>query len=500
MPRLPGPEKPRYFSVKAYLLDLAKDVATLVVDRAKRKRFREQLRIYNKMWTDWTTADEADRKGCWTPSMGKPKCPLNALSNYYNLRYDQQKEAKRLPGFYSLLAFIHDSQLPRLDKINNGIVSSEIIEKTLSAPRDMLEDRLIDGRTRGEDVREIYVIEEFFNCVKVDLKEHCEKGGDKLKTEESAKTEQGQQVKTLSDVELFEYLAKKFEKRARRVLEQNETWLSLDRSLKEYFDLAIQRLQLHGLTDNKAGLLQYQYKNLLHFARNIDVKSFRGWADPSIIASARKYATELAEKFKDLAQRAKEDLTAKKPAEGERKNSGALTDTVKLLGRVIDELEGWEKRYLPDNAQTGKIELVDIVCDEPLKKVIGWLEWRKHQPEVEKIKAECTKILRWFHTENGVLSKNLNDNPFVADQKRFSLKLTNTLQGILEHLRADSTPEKPAETGRRPAPVEEQPKAEEKNKGGVKKTLKVIGAIIGFLAALLTCIYLIWWLCTKFSA
>ncbi len=77
--------------------------------------------------------------------------------------------------------------------------------------------------------------------------------------------------------------------------------------------------------------------------------------------------------------------------------------------------------------------------------------------------------------------------------------LLNELNDALNNVEKD-LPKPPAKTKRRPAPVEEQPKAEEKNKGGVKKALKVIGAIIGFLAAFLTCIYLIWWLWTKFSA
>lgn len=74
MARLPGiSQRPEYTSVKAYLSDLAKDVAMLVVDSAKRKRFREQLRIYKKMWMVY----EADQKGCWTPEMGKPEYPLS---------------------------------------------------------------------------------------------------------------------------------------------------------------------------------------------------------------------------------------------------------------------------------------------------------------------------------------------------------------------------------------------------------------------------------------
>ena len=320
MPRLPGMERPRFTSVKAYLSELAKDIAEIVVEPENIQRFREQLRIYNKLWTAWIISDEADRNGCWTPSMGRPEHPLNVFSRTYNLRYDSEKEIKRLPGFYSILSFIHDNQLPNLDKINNDIVSSEIAQKTLSAPRHMLEARSIDSRTHCEDVREIYLIEEYFNHVKIDLKEHCEKDVDKTKLEEIAKTAQDQQVKTLSDIELFGFLAEKFKKRTIRVLEPDETWQSLDRSLKEYFDLAIHRLQLRGLTDNKLGLLRYQYKNLLHFARGINFKSFRGFPDSSIASSARKNASELAKEFKDFVQRAKENSTPEKPTKYKKKH------------------------------------------------------------------------------------------------------------------------------------------------------------------------------------
>jgi hypothetical protein len=328
MPRIPGfPKKPQYPSVKAYLSELAKDIAELVVDSENIKQFREQLRIYNKLWTAWTISDEADRNGCWVPSMGRPEYPLNVFSRTYNLYYDPKKEIKRLPGFYSILSFIHDSQLPNLDKINNDIVSSEIAEKTLSAPRHMLEARSIDSRTHGEDVREIYLIEEYFNHVKIDLKEHCEKDVDKTELEEIAKTAQDQQVKTLSDIELFGCLTEKFKKRTIRVLEPDETWQSLDRSLKEYFDLAIHRLQLRGLTDNKVGLLRYQYKNLLHFARGINFKSFRGFPDSSIASSARKNASELAKEFKDFAKKVKDNLDSEKPAQDKSESTETEQDT-----------------------------------------------------------------------------------------------------------------------------------------------------------------------------
>lgn len=300
---IPRFEKPYYASVEAYLSDLAEDIAMLL-DSAKTERFREQLCLYNKAWTAWTTYDEAKRKKRWKRVMGKPECPLNFFSRTYNIRYDPEDEAKRLPGFYSILAFIHDSQLPRLDKINNVIESSKIIEETLAAPESMIEGSPIGSRNIGQ----IYVIEELFNCVRVDLTEYFR---------ESAESEEKQQdhlAEMLSDIELFECLAKEFEKRSRKVLEPNETWFDLDRSLKGRFDLAVQRLQQAGAAKT-VGSLQYRYKNLLHFARGMNIRSFRGWRDPSIVASAHKHAHELTQDFKGLAHTAKENSAPEKPAE-----------------------------------------------------------------------------------------------------------------------------------------------------------------------------------------
>jgi len=46
MPRFPGfPERPHYNSVEAYLSELAKDIAEMVVDPVKMERFREQLKV-----------------------------------------------------------------------------------------------------------------------------------------------------------------------------------------------------------------------------------------------------------------------------------------------------------------------------------------------------------------------------------------------------------------------------------------------------------------------
>jgi len=116
------------------------------------------------------------------------------------------------------------------------------------------------------------------------------------------------------------------------------------------------------------------------------------------------------------------------------------------IRQVISELEGWEKEYLPDNPQAGKIKLLDIVGDRPLKSVVSWSEWNNHKPEADKVKAEYTKIVQWVRKGNSVLSQDLDGNPFVADEKGFRLQLTDLLRSIEGNIRTDFAIERPTET------------------------------------------------------
>lgn len=316
MPQIPGfPERPHYNSVKAYLSELSKDIAEMVIEPAKMGRFREQLKKYAEFWQKWETFKDANQKGCWKPEMGRPECIFNIFSRSYNLFNDSEKEEKRLAGSYALCALIHDSQLPHLDKINTGIIPTEAIEETLSAPRNTLEGRSIGFGNSGPDVREIYLIEDFFNMVKVDLQEFCKSEENKLK--QATIDGQIQQANELSDAEFFKLTAKKFEGRANIALSKDETWYDLDRFLKGWFDAAIERLKQLNVTENEIGLLNYIYKNLLHYAKGINIKKFRGFPDLRIVELATNRASELAAKFTDFAQRAKENTPPKKPEEGE---------------------------------------------------------------------------------------------------------------------------------------------------------------------------------------
>jgi hypothetical protein len=308
MPQIPGfPERPRYNSVEAYLSELAKDIAEMVADPRKMGRFREQLKIYADLWKQWTTADEANRKGCWTPAMGRPECIFNIFSRSYNLWNEREKEAKMLAGSYALCALIHDKQLPHLVKINTNILPVEAIAETLSAPKNTLEHSILGS---GPNVREIYLIEEFFNRVKVDQQEFC--GLKENKSKQKFVEKQIQQSSKLSDIKFFELTAEKLEERAKKILAKDETWYDLDRSLKGWFEAAIKRLE-RLCSKDEIGLLKYFYKNLLYYAEGINIKNFRGFPDSRIAELASQAASKLAEEFKKLARSDKENIVPKKP-------------------------------------------------------------------------------------------------------------------------------------------------------------------------------------------
>ncbi len=352
MPKIPGfPEKPHYNSVKAYLSELAKDIAEMVVDPEKKERFREQLKIYADFWKQWTTFDEADRQGCWEPSMGRPECIFNIFSRSYNVyAKDTEKETKQLAGAYALCALIHDGQLPRLDKINTDIIPVEAVEETLSTPRNTLEGRLVGNWNSGPDVGEIYVIDEFFNMVNVDLKELCK--SEKNKLTQASIEKQIHQANELSDIKFLELTAKKFEERAMKVLSKDETWHDLDRSLKGWFDSAISRLEKLGFK-NKTSLLKYCYKLLLFYTRNANIKSFRRFPDFRIKQLASNQASELSEKFKEFAQRAKVSLK-------KTKAEIPMISKENEFGTIVELIQ---KDYLLEKEDNLKQKIAEIVQD-----------------------------------------------------------------------------------------------------------------------------------------
>jgi len=60
------------------------------------------------------------------------------------------------------------------------------------------------------------------------------------------------------------------------------------------------------------------------------------------------------------------------------------------------------------------------------------LEWEGFIIEAHKVKKECKKILLWFESGQGLLTKNLDENPFeVANKNTINLSLKVILLEIL---------------------------------------------------------------------
>ena len=370
------------------------DVAELAYNSAKKKRFREQLRAYKKMWKRRTTADEAISKGCWKPSMGRPDHPLSVFSyeydnsDSYETLNDTDKQEKRLAGCYSLLAFIHDNE-PNLKgyRINNNIiVSPEIIEQTLAASRNQ-----IGAECSDKKIAEIYMIRECYNRVKVDLIEHCERGAGIPNAEDLAEKKKIQNAKTLSNVELFDETARRFEDRSIIPLRKDETRYDLDRSLKPWFDLAIQRLLQVGKT-NEIRLLQYEYKNLLHYAKGLDIKIHRG----RLFDLAGKQADELAKKFGDIAKSCKEDEIYKKTTE---------TESQDIHGQINGRKAGDTKQTTPE---TTKLKV------EPLRDQVFICYSHKDKRWLDDLQTHLKP-----HVRNGSITA-WSDKQIVPGSKWFS--------------------------------------------------------------------------------
>ena len=62
-----------------FLSNISKDVAMLVSEPEKMDYFREQLSKFSNQWKAYKRAYQADSKGKWQPSMGKPSNPLGTI-------------------------------------------------------------------------------------------------------------------------------------------------------------------------------------------------------------------------------------------------------------------------------------------------------------------------------------------------------------------------------------------------------------------------------------
>lgn len=166
---------------KLFLLDTAQKVAMLVDKSQKRMDyFRKQLREFGEKWGAWKTAFDAERKGKWKPSMGKPDNPLETI-------WPSSAGAGCFPfcggdirpvlGGYALLAVINDNVLPRCPSIAKSILPTELGNKIW---RDLItganeEDRLIipDATYSPRRVIPVLKIENFLRDVETDIEIHC---------------------------------------------------------------------------------------------------------------------------------------------------------------------------------------------------------------------------------------------------------------------------------------------------------------------------------------
>jgi len=104
---------------------------------------------------------------------------------------------------------------------------------------------------------------------------------------------------------------------------------------------------------------------------------------------------------------------------------------------VIKQLEDWSKEYFPDKTESGKVELIDIVCNgKPLREVISWLKFEHHEQEAKEIQDECDKVWQWAVSGKVFLQDTLNtdESPFVFNDERAYVKLIDLLQDISRNL------------------------------------------------------------------
>ena len=174
---------------KQFLSDIAKDVAMLVSEPEKMSYFREQLTEFGNQWRAYKKASEADRKGRWQASMGKPSNPLGTIwpivygdgwINTANFSYDPKNLAQWFPcrrdvrtilGAYALLAVIQDNVLPNCPSLAKDVFPKELTQEIW---RNLLIGVDVEG-SLGFKKWAVWArkdkIKNFFNSVKKDIAE-----------------------------------------------------------------------------------------------------------------------------------------------------------------------------------------------------------------------------------------------------------------------------------------------------------------------------------------
>ena len=130
---------------KQFLSQIAMDVAMLVTPTEKMHCFQKQVTEFAYKWNAYKTAYEADRKGKWLPSMGKPSNPMGTIwpivyKDGWRVweKYDPKNlmqwypciaDVRTVLGAYALLAVIHDKILSHCPPIAKGIFPEKLTEE-----------------------------------------------------------------------------------------------------------------------------------------------------------------------------------------------------------------------------------------------------------------------------------------------------------------------------------------------------------------------------------
>lgn len=156
---------------KLFLQDTAQKVAMLVAKPPKTMDyFRKQLTEFADKWTAYETAKEAERKGKWQPSMGRPSNPLWAIwpRNAGASCFPDFGDIPPVLGGYALLAIIHDKVLPRCPSIATEILPKELVNKIW---RDIVTGAN-EEHSSSRRVIPVLKIENFLGGVEVDIENH----------------------------------------------------------------------------------------------------------------------------------------------------------------------------------------------------------------------------------------------------------------------------------------------------------------------------------------
>ncbi len=114
-----------------FLSDQAKDVAMLASQEKQMEYYREQLGEFAEKWKAYKIVQEADSKGEWQPSMGRPGNPLEAIWPQFRggMRFPTYGGIRPVLGDYALLAVIHDQILPKCPPVAARVLPKELISK-----------------------------------------------------------------------------------------------------------------------------------------------------------------------------------------------------------------------------------------------------------------------------------------------------------------------------------------------------------------------------------